>query len=132
MHAIFPSFPKFPSAAAAGRRLAPRSAFAAAALLMMLLTVSAGTTSAWAQQPLPAPETEAGSATSAGERAPAIAAASPTAGLSRAQVIAELECARASGELDAAMLNSYGLPPRAATSQRPASAAGCGQRGIDR
>lgn len=131
MHAIFPSFPKFPSAAAAGRRLAPRSAFAAAALLM-LLTVSAGTTSAWAQQPLPAPETEAGSATSAGERAPAIAAASPTAGLSRAQVIAELECARASGELDAAMLNSYGLPPRVAASQRPASAAGCGQRGIDR
>lgn len=34
---------------------------------------------------------------------------SPPQGRTRAEVIAELECARASGEMEAAMLESYGL-----------------------
>ncbi|MEG3002838.1 MAG: hypothetical protein RR855_20050 [Comamonas sp.] len=46
--------------------------------------------------------------TPAAGHTPAPAAA--PAGRTRAEVIAELECARASGELDAMVLRSYGLP----------------------
>lgn len=47
----------------------------------------------------------------------------PPPGRTRAEVIAELECARASGELDEAVLQSYGL------SMAPQQAAGaCGHR----
>lgn len=50
-----------------------------------------------------------------GQSQPMVAAtADPAPGASgrtRAEVIAELQCARASGELDAIMLRSHGLPP---------------------
>ena len=51
-------------------------------------------------------------------------AAAPSAGRTRAEVIAELECARASGELEASVLRTYGLLPT-----RQPSAAPCGQSG---
>ncbi len=51
-------------------------------------------------QPAPSAATQAAAPATATEQQPR----------SRAQVIAELECARQSGELEAQMLRSYGLP----------------------
>ncbi|WP_353362387.1 DUF4148 domain-containing protein [Acidovorax sp. FG27] len=126
----------FDAALSTGRRLAPRSTLAAAAWLFML---SAGATGALAQQAAPpagaanAPTTAttattstatAGTAVQAAPSAAAGSAPSAPAPLTRAQVIAELECARASGEMEAAMLQSYGLPSTAPV-QRPAGGSGC-------
>lgn len=97
------------------RRPALRSAIAGAAFLL----VSAAGTSALAQTTL-APQAEL-----TAQSMPAPATSSAPTGRTRAEVIAELQCARASGELEASMLQSYGLAPNRTA---PASAA-CGQPG---
>lgn len=127
---MHPFIASFDAAMATGRRLAPRSTLAAAAWLVML---SAGATGALAQQATPSAgatttattATTAGTGVQAAPSAEAGSAPSAHAPLTRAQVIAELECARASGELEAAMLRSYGLPPSMAPAQRPAGGTGC-------
>jgi len=124
---MHPFIASFDAAMATGRRLAPRSTLAAAAWLVML---SAGATGALAQQATPSAgatttATTAGTGVQAAPSAEAGSAPSAPAPLTRAQVIAELECARASGELEAAMLRSYGLPPSTAPAQRPAGGTGC-------
>ena len=55
--------------------------------------------------------------------APAEAATPP--GRTRAEVLAELQCARASGELEAAVLRSYSLP----AAPRPSADVPCGPAG---
>ena len=101
------------------RRPALRSAIAAAALAFTATVACSG---AWAQ------------AASTSTEAPALATASPSAqpvagmtapGRTRAEVIAELECARASGEMEAAMLRSYSLDM---VTPRPTSACGSAAR----
>ncbi len=77
-----------------------------ARLAVAALLLSAAATSALAQPQTP-------------PSAPTAPAALPER--TRAEVIAELQCARASGELEAAMLRSYGLPPSA----HPAVAPSC-------
>lgn len=129
---MHPFFASFDAALSTGRRLAPRSTLAAAAWLFML---SAGATGALAQQAAPSADAAnattaatstatAGPALQAAPSAAAGSAPSAPAPLTRAQVIAELECARASGEMEAAMLQSYGLPSTAPV-QRPAGGTGC-------
>lgn len=125
---MHPFIASFDAAMATGRRLAPRSTLAAAAWLVML---SAGATGALAQQATPSAgatttaTTTAGTGVQAAPSAETGSAPSAPAPLTRAQVIAELECARASGELEAAMLRSYGLPPSMAPEQWPAGGTGC-------
>lgn len=63
------------------------------------------------------------SAPSAAVAAAVSATAPATMGRTRAEVIAELDCARASGELEAQMLRSYGLEPLAPPHFRCASGA---------
>ncbi|WP_311222783.1 MULTISPECIES: hypothetical protein [unclassified Acidovorax] len=101
-----------------GRRPALRSVLAGASLMLL---ASLGATGAMARQPSsPAPSPASQSSQEGAGSSPA------TAPLTRAQVIAELECARASGELEAAMLNSYGLPTHQPATTRAASSASCG------
>lgn len=89
-----------------------RSAIACAALL-----AATATTGAIAQTLVTATASPTPPASTANAPAPA--------GRTRAEVVAELACARASGELDAAVLRSYGLDmataqPRAGTPCSPA------------
>ena len=60
------------------------------------------------------------------QSAPSSATAAPQ-GRTRAEVIAELQCARASGELDAEMLRSYSLP----AAPRPSATPSCGHAGSE-
>ena len=117
-----------PLSAATGRRIAPRSPMACAALLTMALAGSAGAQVQPVSEvatPTAAATTLAAGPSQAAQAASAGAATVPATTLTREQVIAELQCARASGELDAAMLNSYGLPPHLPLAQRPAGEAPC-------
>ncbi|RYF25871.1 MAG: hypothetical protein EOO33_08455 [Comamonadaceae bacterium] len=101
-------------------RATPRRPGACAALTgIAFALVSAASGNAWAQtqQTLQTPQTAA--------MPFARAEPAPPPGRTRAEVIAELECARASGELAAAVLHSYGL---SMAPQPQSSAAACGDR----
>lgn len=66
------------------------------------LTLAWGVVPSYGAPAVPAPQPET--------RATATAAPTTTGGRSRAEVVAELACARASGELEAMVLRSYGQP----------------------